>query len=226
MKNLFNCVLVLLMIMMFVSHTYAQQYYFVMLNTNPGRAELPKEKVEEIQSAHMANMDSLAKESKLLAAGPFNGGGGLQVLFAGTLEEADAILQSDPAVKANRFNTELYPMKMNVGGICPVGEHYEMTEYQFLKYKPVKDKIEQYDEKKLAKLLKRHSNYMIENRFKVKMIADAVFGPANGGILVFDKVDEEIFDKLLKYDPWIKSELFDTEMKSLWIAKGSFCESR
>ena len=145
-------------------------------------------------------------------------------MFAGSIEEAETILNSDPAVKAGRFITELYPMKMTVGGICPVGENYEMIQYKFLKYQPVPEKFAEYSEKKLLKLEKRHMAFMKENRFKVDMVSDAVFGPDKGGMLILDKSTQELVDKTIKFDPWIKYELYRVDIKNLWIAKGSFCE--
>jgi len=200
-------------------------YFFVMLNSNPGKAELSKEKVNEIQAAHMANIDSLAKAGSLVAAGPFNGGGGLFVLRAESLEKAAEILNSDPAVKANRFITELYPMKMNIGSICPVGENYEMTEYQFLKYQPVEEIIREKDADKLEKLQKRHIQFLKETEHPVHFIAEAVFQPENGGFIISAKGEAEKIDLFLRNDPWTKSGCFKADLKILWIAKGTFCEN-
>jgi len=42
--------------------------------------------------------------------------------------------------------------------------------------------------------------------------------------LIIEKAVEDNMTKLLKYDPWAKSGYFTSELKTLWIAKGSFCE--
>jgi len=199
-------------------------YFFVMLNPNPNREELPKAKVDEIQAAHIANIDSLYKAGSLVAAGPFNGGGGLFVLRAESIEEATGILNSDPAVKANRFITELYPMTMNIGSICPLGDNYEMTEYQFLKYQPVKEKIDEMGTEKLKKLQSKHVKFLKEVAHPVHFIAEAVFQPENGGFFVSQKGEEDAIDKFLRNDPLTKSGCFKAELKNLWIAKGTFCE--
>jgi len=201
-----------------------QRKYFVLLNSNPNKLELPKAEVDKIQAAHMANIDSLAKAGSLLAAGPFNGGGGLFVLVAASIEEARNILNTDPAVKANRFIIELYPLTMNYGSICPVKGKYEMVEYQFIKYTPVKDKISMVEAGELEKLAKRHLRFLKETGFPVKYIAEGEFGPVDGGFLIIEKTLEENMTKLLKYDPWAKSGYFTSDLKILWIAKGSFCE--
>ena len=67
---------------------------------------------EAIQSGHMANMRRLAAEGKLLLAGPFGDDGDLKGIFVfkvATLEEAQALVASDPAVQAGRLRVELHP---------------------------------------------------------------------------------------------------------------------
>jgi len=224
MKHLITIFLMMFSVSTFVEAQDFQHKYFVMLNSNPGKPDLPKAEVDKIQAAHMANIDSLAKTGTLLAAGPFNGGGGLFVLVAASIEEARNILNTDPAVKANRFIIELYPLTMNYGSICPVKGKYEMVEYQFIKYSPVKDKISTVDAGELEKLAKRHLRFLKDTGFPVKFIAEGEFGPADGGFLIIEKTLEENMTKLLKYDPWAKSGYFTSDLKILWIAKGSFCE--
>lgn len=224
MKHLITIFLMIFSIGTFVEAQDFQHKYFVMLNSNPGKPDLPKAEVDKIQAAHMANIDSLARVGSLLAAGPFNGGGGLFVLVAASIEDARNILNTDPAVKANRFIIELYPLTMNYGSICPVKGKYEMVEYQFIKYSPVKDKISTVEASELEKLAKRHLRFLKETGFPVKYIAEGDFGPADGGFLIIEKTLEENMTKLLKYDPWAKSGYFTSDLKILWIAKGSFCE--
>ena len=220
-------ILQLLMVIFITMAGYAQSgsgKYFVFLNTNPNRTALPETEVNEIQRQHMANMDSLAREKLLLAAGPFHGGGGLQVISASKAEDAKTLVNSDPAIQAGRFNTEILPLRMGVGGICPVKEPYEMVEYQFIRYVPVNETIAEESPKKLEKYIKRHLNYLKANYFKHKLIANGDFGPGLGGFLIAYKNDSEDFENFLKYDPYVKSELYTLDVRILWIAQGTFCE--
>ncbi len=219
--------IVIAIILSFSGVSTAQEFqkkYFVILNSNPNKPELPKTEVDKIQAAHMANIDSLAKAGTLLAAGPFNGGGGLFVIVATSIENAQKVINTDPAVKANRFVVELYPLTMNYGSVCPVKGKYEMVEYQFILYKPVKEMIALEEKDKPEKLAKRHLRFLKETGFPVKYIAEGDFGADAGGFLIIEKTVEENMSKLLKYDPWVKSGCFVSELKILWIAKGSFCE--
>jgi uncharacterized protein YciI len=66
----------------------------------------------EIQKAHMANINRLADEGKLVTASPFEDDGELRGIFifnVATLEEAQALTSTDPAVKAGRLIMELHP---------------------------------------------------------------------------------------------------------------------
>ena len=67
---------------------------------------------EEIQKGHMANINKLAEMKKLVAAGPFGDNGRLRGIFVfrvASLEEAQALTATDPAVQAGRLAMEIHP---------------------------------------------------------------------------------------------------------------------
>src|SRR5260370_20519573 len=67
---------------------------------------------EALQKAHLANILKMAQEGKLLVAGPFTDGGdlrGLYVFRVGSMAEAQALAETDPAVKAGRLRLEFHP---------------------------------------------------------------------------------------------------------------------
>lgn len=67
---------------------------------------------QELQKAHLANIGRLSKEGKLILAGPFMDDGPLRGIFVfrvGSLAEAQALCDTDPAVKAGRLRVELHP---------------------------------------------------------------------------------------------------------------------
>ena len=67
---------------------------------------------EELQKAHLANINRLAELKKLVVAGPFGDDGRLRGIFVfkvASIEEARALTETDPAVQAGRLAIEIHP---------------------------------------------------------------------------------------------------------------------
>lgn len=67
---------------------------------------------EAIQKAHMDNINRLAETKKLVVAGPFGDNGTLRGIFVfkvASLAEAQALAETDPAVKAGRLALDIHP---------------------------------------------------------------------------------------------------------------------
>ncbi len=88
-----------------------KQYYFVMLMSGPNRNQ-DSATAANLQKGHMDNMGKMAKDGKLLVAGPFGDNGnwrGIFILDCATKEEAESLVKEDPAVKAGRLTYEIHP---------------------------------------------------------------------------------------------------------------------
>jgi len=84
-------------------------YVMAFLKRGPNR-DLPKEEADKLQRAHMDNIGKLAAEGKLMVAGPFYGDGdlrGIYVFDVETIEEAEALTATDPAIQAGSLEMEL-----------------------------------------------------------------------------------------------------------------------
>lgn len=90
-----------------------KHYYFVMLTKGERRNEITDTTViNNIQSGHLANIDRLAKEGKILVAGPFGDNGnwrGIFIFDCETKEEVEKLLSTDPAIAAGRLAYEIHP---------------------------------------------------------------------------------------------------------------------
>jgi uncharacterized protein YciI len=90
-----------------------KSYVFVILKTGPNDSTVKGKERDDIFAGHMANIGRLADEGKLAVAGPFGkndkGYRGLFVFNVETVEEAQKLVQTDPAVKAGIFVAEMTP---------------------------------------------------------------------------------------------------------------------
>jgi uncharacterized protein YciI len=87
-------------------------YYLVLLRKGPAWGTGTKEESERIGEGHMANIRRLAKEGKLILAGPLADNGDIRGIFifgTASLEETRALCDTDPAVKAGRLAAEIHP---------------------------------------------------------------------------------------------------------------------
>ena len=88
-----------------------KQYVFCILKTGPAKIE-DKAKINELFRGHMDNIGRLAKEGRLVVAGPLGKNDknyrGLFIFNVKTIEEAQALLATDPAVSAGLLEGELY----------------------------------------------------------------------------------------------------------------------
>jgi len=187
------------------------EHVFVFLNKKTDKEELPEWEVKKIMDGHMANINRLAKEGKLIAAGPFDGGGGIFIFKSNSIDQVREWLETDPGVQAKRWNVEVLPYYPQLGSVCSVTEPYQMVTYQFIRYTPnvTKDNISQQ-----PYLFKNHQDY-------ANVITEASFGEMEGGILV---INGEITHAIIENDPAVQQGLLIAEAKKLWIAKGAFCE--
>ncbi|WCN38303.1 YciI family protein [Aneurinibacillus uraniidurans] len=69
---------------------------------------IDQEKNKEHRPAHLAHINELFKQGKVMAAGPFTDGkGGLVIYIADTYEEALEMAEKDPAVTSGARTLEL-----------------------------------------------------------------------------------------------------------------------
>jgi uncharacterized protein YciI len=89
-----------------------KMYTFIILKTGGAKVE-SKEERSTLFRGHMDNINRLVEEKKLIIAGPFgendNDFRGLFILDVPTVEEAEALLETDPAIHAKLLKAEIYP---------------------------------------------------------------------------------------------------------------------
>jgi len=87
-------------------------------NRKPGDGTTPE--IQELQKAHIANINRLAETKKLVMAGPFGDDGdyrGIFVFRVSSLQEAQELAATDPMIKIDRLRLDLHPWHVPVGVI-------------------------------------------------------------------------------------------------------------
>lgn len=88
-----------------------RMYQFVILKTGDS-VITNKEKVNQLFRGHMENIGRLAKANKLIIAGPFGKNDyqyrGLYIFTTKTKTETEALLETDPAIKAGLLKAVIF----------------------------------------------------------------------------------------------------------------------
>jgi uncharacterized protein YciI len=104
-----------------------KNYILVILKTGKAKIE-NKDTLNTLFKGHMTNIQRMVKEGLLYVAGPFGQNEltyrGLFILNVKTKEEAQALCDTDPAIKAGVFDVELIPWY----GSAALGEYIKVSE--------------------------------------------------------------------------------------------------
>lgn len=195
-----------------------KSYTIVFLNKKAESERVDEETTRKLMEGHMANIRRLGEEGKLLAAGPFDGGGGLFIFNTTSMEEAEEWVRTDPAVQAKRWNVEILPYIPRVGSVCPVTGSIEMVSYTFVRFSAIVDK---FTAGNYPNIIRQHEEFVKQTTDPDQIVTEAIFGANEGGILV---LRGELPADAFMNDPGVQQGLLDVQIKKLYIPKTSFCE--
>ena len=89
-----------------------KKYVLAILKTGTFKTE-DRKMTDSLFRGHMNKIERLLKEHKLVVAGPLGKNEksyrGIFILSVPTVDEARALVETDPAIKAKLFDVELYP---------------------------------------------------------------------------------------------------------------------
>ncbi len=217
MKSLY----ILLYLVFFGTLTLLAQpksHVFVFLHTRIDKPELSKEQVDKIMEGHMTNINKMAKENKLIVAGPFEGGGGIFIFNSTSINDVTEWMRADPGIQANRWKVEMLLYTPRSGSVCAVKEPYEMTMYSFVRYVP---NIAKFNVQEAPEIFGKHDDYLKEIKKTGNVIAEGTFGENEGGILI---MKGDLQPEVIEQDPAVREGLLELMPKKLYVAKGAFCE--
>ncbi|HEX5625786.1 MAG TPA: YciI family protein [Saprospiraceae bacterium] len=93
------------------ANEYGMKSYVLVLLKTGSVVEDNKPRRDSLFDGHMKNINRLASEGKLVVAGPLAKNDkyrGIFILDTGSLEEAQLLLETDPAIHAKLLEPELY----------------------------------------------------------------------------------------------------------------------
>jgi uncharacterized protein YciI len=94
-----NLLVISLLLVFMAANAQSKIYILVFLHKKTDASQIVKDSVERLMKGHLTNIERMAKEGKLLAAGPFEGGGGLFILNTASKDEAGEWLKTDLAFR-------------------------------------------------------------------------------------------------------------------------------
>jgi uncharacterized protein YciI len=202
------------------------QYFFVLLNRPANAPQLSKEAGEKLQEEHMANIQKMAAEHKLVIAGPFEEDTALRGIFVFQGDSAAQVqdwANSDPSVKAGRLSPEVHgpwlvdPAAIHQPPAIPNGmERYSLVLLKSgEKWNP--------NATGFTNLMKQHSAFVQQMTAQGYMAIAGLF-PSNDqgelrGVAIF-RVGTEQTIKLVKDDPAVKAGLLRSEIHPWITGKG------
>lgn len=207
-----SLLVILLLLVFMTANAQSKTYTFVFLHKKTDASPVAKDTIERLMKGHLANIERLAKEGKLLAAGPFEGGGGLFILNTASIEEASEWLKTDPGIQANRWDVEMLQYSPQIGSVCPAKEPYEMVTYDFIRFHKTSKAGEQH--------LNQHRQ-LVDKESENGNVVTLANLQQSGNILI---MKNDAMAKFLEASPAVQHGVLKQETKKLWIAKGSFCE--
>jgi uncharacterized protein YciI len=199
-------------------------FYLCLLVTPQSPAEPPADPAQ-LQLDHLSHLKEVMAGGKGVIAGPVAGQGrlrGILVLRVGSMEEARAVADSDPAVKAGQLAIEIHPWFAADGIMKPVFNPADLSTYYFgfLKKGP-KWTSERTPE--TQKIQEGHMAHLNESGRSGKLV---IAGPLSDGgdirgILVYKTATIEEANAIAAADPAVKAGRLAVEMHTWYVSKGA-----
>jgi uncharacterized protein YciI len=191
-------------------------WHWVFLVTGRSSSEFPRESLEKMQQAHLANFGRLAEQDLLIAAGPMADPDkklrGICVVRAKSADEMASRFAEDPFVREGLLRVESQPVTFVHGALQLVLEDVGLEEHQLL---ILESRDPQFD---AAAILQR-----MEDRHpsQLSVSLEASEGVQRRGLAVYPKVDAELIKTEWQKDDAIATGSGSIRVMPLYLAKGA-----
>lgn len=209
-------ILILSFLVFLAQCLFAQyQMFYVFLNNKPDKEIISQDSINNLQELHLNNISRLYKAGKIIAAGPFEGGGGHFIMLDTDSLSVHSLLQTDPAIAAERFLIEIFPLKLIKGGVCRPYEPFEMLSYHFARLDA--DTSQTLPDKSL---LEASNNYILSQE---GISTFGWLGNYQSAFILFNTNSDDAH-AILKKNPLIRKKHHSFQLKKLWVGKGTYCD--
>jgi uncharacterized protein YciI len=199
-------------------------YYWGFFVRGMNQEKLPEEEGQKMQKAHIANLEKLHSEGKLLMAGPLGNAGnmrGIVVMDVKTPEEVQACFKDDPFVKAGRLEMQAYKWLTTKGAIKEADQPMKMAEYRLGLIR----KGASWSPESTSEIEKLQEGHMNNIRKMAAAGILAMAGPLSEagelrGIFVFRSKDDKMIQDMTAADPSLQAGRLKLELYQLFMAEG------
>jgi uncharacterized protein len=201
-----------------------EDYWWMFFAPGENQTPLEKAEAEKMQAGHLANMDRLFAQKKLVMAGPLGRNPkwrGVVVLTLKSREEVLAAFADDPFVKAGRLKVEAYRWRTLKGSFGRPAEPQKMGRYHLVALKKG-PKFTDAESEALTRDQQAHLKHIFAMRDAGDLLLAGPFQDAGDlrGIFVFKNLDEKRIEALIAADPHIISGRMVAERLPFFTAEG------
>jgi uncharacterized protein YciI len=197
--------------------------FYLCLLVTPANPSKPPADMAQLQLDHLANLRRIMEGGKGVIAGPVDGGGrlrGILVLRVNSVEEARAMVDTDPAVKTGQLAVEIHPWFAADGIMKPLFNPAELSTYYFgFLNKGPKWTAEQTPE--TGKIQEGHMAHLNASGKSGKLVIAGPLGD-NGdirGILVYKTATVDEARSIAEADPAVKAGQLVVELHRWFVTK-------
>lgn len=199
-------------------------FYLCLLVTPANPVAAPADPAQ-LQLDHLANLKAIMAGGKGVIAGPVAGDGrlrGILVLRVGSVDEAKAITDADPAVKAGQLAVEIHPWMAADGIMKPVFNPADLATYYFgfLRKGP------RWTPERTPATQKIQDGHMAHLNESARAGTLVIAGPLADsgdirGILVYKTSTIDEAKAIAAADPAVKAGRLAVEMHTWYVSKGA-----
>jgi hypothetical protein len=212
-------VLSLVLVLSFFSSQAQEKKYTIVFLTLKAQSDEPSTQPQEKTAGDLkSKLKILAADGKLLNSGSFEGGGRILLLNTASVSEAELWVNENPRINRDYWAIEILPYLPTTGALCKTSASEEFVTYSLVRFDAI---ISKFTASTYPEIIRKHDEYVRRLEQTGNVVTVAVFGALDGGMVVMKgQVDDEVFEM----DPGVQEGLLEITIRSLRIAKGSFCE--